>query len=303
MLARAFRRILLIELPVYLAAGYGLVRFAGWNWPEAGFAVFAFALVLRAVAIAATFLIAAGHASPVPPEHRLGRFGRLKLYFAELGAYILIYTLYQPCESLFMGTEQPQPSPQGWLPVLLLHGYVCNRGFMLPLRRYLQAHGISAYSHNLEPVYAGMDSYADGLARRIEEIRAATGAEKLVIVALSMGGLVARAYLRKHGARHVAKLITLGTPHHGTLMARLGAGENARQMVPGNAWLQRPNEDAPTLPLVSVLSYQDNIVLPQETAVLAGAKIVWLSGMGHVSMPFSRRIREVALEEILAANG
>lgn len=301
MLARAFRRILLIELLLYLAAGYGLVRFAGWNWTAAGLAGFAFALALRAFAIAATFAIAARHASPVPPEHQLGLAGQLKLYFGELGAYIVLYTLYQPFEGLFMGTEKLQPSPQGRLPVLLLHGYVCNRGFMLPLRRYLRAHGISAYSHNLEPVYAGIDSYADGVAQRVEDIRAATGADRLIILALSMGGLVARAYLRKHGTRHVAKLITLGTPHQGTEMARLGAGENALQMVPGNAWLRRLNEDAPALPVVSVLSCQDNIVAPQEGAVLAGAKNVRLSGMGHVTMPFSRRIREVALEEIRAA--
>jgi len=301
MLARAFRRILLIEFLIYVAAGSGLVRFADWDWTVAALALCAFALALRALAISTTFLIAARHASPVPPEHRLGLVGRLKLYLSEFGAYLLIYNLYQPFEGLLMGTEKPQPLPPGRLPVLLLHGYVCNRGFLLPLRRYLQAHGISVHSHNLEPVYADLDSYADGLARRIEEILAATGAEKLVILAHSMGGLVARAYLRKHGARHVAKLITLGTPHHGTVLAPLAAGENGRQIVPGNAWLQRLNEDAPALPVVSVLSYQDNIVLPQESAELAGAKVVRLSGMGHISMPFSRRIREVALEEIRAA--
>ncbi len=303
MLARAFRRIMLIELLIYLASGYGLVRLAGWDWTDAAFALCAFALALRALAIATTFVITARHASPVPPEHRLGLAGRLKLYLFEFGAYLLIYNLYQPFEGLLMGTEKPQPLPPGRLPVLLLHGYVCNRGFLLPLRRYLRAHGISAYSHNLEPVYTSIDNYADGLARRIEEILTATGAEKLVILAHSMGGLVARAYLRKHGARHVAKLITLGTPHQGTVLAPLAAGENGRQIVPGNAWLRRLNEDTLTLPVVAVLSYQDNIVLPQESAVLAGAKIVRLSGMGHVSMPFSRRVREVVLEEILAANG
>lgn len=303
MLARAFRRILLIELLIYIAAGYGLARLAGWEWTDATLLVFAFALALRALGIVASFVLAGRHASPVPPEHRLSLAGGLKLYFAELGAYILLYNLYQPFERLFMGTEKPQAWPLGRLPVLLLHGYVCNRGFMLPLRRYLRAHGIGAYSHNLEPVYAGIDSYADGLARRIDEILVATGAEKLVILAHSMGGLVARAYLRKYGSGHVAKLITLGTPHHGTTMARLSAGENGRQMVPGNAWLRQLNEDALTLPVVSVFSYHDNIVLPQESAVLAGAKIVRLSGMGHVSMSFARRIREVALEEILAAGG
>ena len=174
---------------------------------------------------------------------------------------------------------------------------------MLPLRRYLGEHGVSAYSHNLEPVYADIDSYADGLAQRIEDICAATGADKLIILAHSMGGLAARACLRKRGARRVAKLITLGTPHHGTVLARLGAGENGRQMVPGNAWLEQLNGTALGVSAVSVFSHQDNIVSPQDSAVLAGAKIVPLSGMGHVSMPFSRRIREIALQEILAASG
>ena len=67
--------------------------------------------------------------------------------------------------------------------------------------------------------------------------------------------------------------------------------------------LRRLNEHVPALPVVSVFSYHDNVVMPQESSILAAAKIVRLSGMGHVSMPFSRRIREVALEEILSASG
>lgn len=301
MLARAFRRILLIELLLYLAAGYGMVRFGDWDATGAALTLLAFALVLRALGIATTFAIAARHGSPPPPEHRLGLAEKMKLYAAELGAYILLYNLYQPFEGLFWGSEKPQPTQPGRLPVLLLHGYVCNRGFLLPLRRYLQVHGIDVYGHNLEPVYAGIDSYADGLARQIEQILADSRAEKLVILAHSMGGLVSRAYLRKHGTRRVAKLITLGTPHHGTVMSRLGAGENARQMEPDSAWLRRLNEDMPNLPVVSVFSYQDNIVLPQESSILAGATVVRLSGTGHVAMPFSRRVQEVALEEIRAA--
>lgn len=298
MLARAFRRVLLIELIIYIVLGWCLVHYAGWPWIEAAATLLAFALALRASGIAATFAIARLCSSPTPPEHRPGALGWLRLYLAELGAYILIYNLYQPFERIFVGAETLQPLPRGQLPVLLVHGYVCNRGFMLPLRRYLGEHGVSAYSHNLEPVYADVDSYADGLARRIEEICAATGADKLVVLAHSMGGLAARAYLRRHGARRVAKLITLGTPHHGTVTARIAAGRNGQQMVPGNAWLKQLNEEASGVPVVSVFSHQDNIVSPQDSAVLEGAKIVSLSGMGHVSMPFSRQIRELALAEI-----
>jgi triacylglycerol esterase/lipase EstA (alpha/beta hydrolase family) len=301
MLARAFRRVLLTELAVYAALGWGLVRYAAWPPMQAAALALAWALAIRALGVAMTFAIAARHASPTPPEHRLGPGGWLKLYLAELGAYVLLYNLYQPFERLLMGGEKLRPQPPGRLPVLLLHGYVCNRGFLLPLRRYLEAHGVGAYTHNLEPVYADIDDYADGLARRVEEICAGTGADKLVILAHSMGGLAARAYLRKHGARRVAKLITLGTPHHGTVLARLGAGQNGAQMVPGNAWLQRLNQDAPAAPTVSAFSHQDNIVSPQASALLEGARSVPLSGMGHMGMPFFRRIRELVLAEILAA--
>lgn len=298
MLARAFRGVLLLELIIYLVLGWYLSRYADWHWIKAAAILFGCALALRASGVAATFAIARLFSSPTPPEHRPGAIGWLRLYFAELGAYVLIYNLYQPFERMFVGAEPLQPLPRGQLPVLLVHGYVCNRGFMLPLRRYLGEHGVSAYSHNLEPVYADIDGYADGLARRIEVICAATGADQLVILAHSMGGLAARAYLRRHGARRVAKLITLGTPHHGTVTARLAAGRNGQQMVPGNAWLKQLNEEASNLPVVSVFSHQDNVVVPQDSAALAGAKIVSLSGIGHVAMPFSRRIREIALAEI-----
>lgn len=301
MVARAFRRILLIELILYVVLGWSLVRHAGWSWIEAAAAALGCAFAMRAMGIAATFAIAGRYASPTPPGRRLGLAAWLRLYFAELGAFVLAYNLYQPFERLLMGEERLQPLPRERLPVLLLHGYVCNRGFMLPLRRYLGARGISAYTHNLEPAYADIDSYVDGLARRIEEICATTGADKLVMLAHSMGGLAARAYLRKHGARRVAKLITLGTPHHGTALARLGAGKNGEQMLPGNAWLERLNEAALAVPTVSVFSYQDNLVSPQDSAALAGATNLGISGVGHISMPFSRRIREIALEEILAA--
>ncbi len=49
--------------------------------------------------------------------------------------------------------------------------------------------------------------------RRIGDIEAATGASQVVLVGHSMGGLVARAYLRRYGGAKVRRLITIGTPH------------------------------------------------------------------------------------------
>ena len=72
MLARAFRRVLLMELIIYVALGWCLVRFAGWLWIEAAAAAIACAVAMRAFGIAATFAIAGRYASPTPPEHRPG---------------------------------------------------------------------------------------------------------------------------------------------------------------------------------------------------------------------------------------
>jgi triacylglycerol esterase/lipase EstA (alpha/beta hydrolase family) len=103
----------------------------------------------------------------------------------------------------------------------------------------------------------------------------------LILVGHSMGGLVSRAYLRRNGKARVAKLVTLGTPHRGSQLAKLGMGENGRQMVPGSAWLGGLNASgAVPLPAatVSIYSCHDNYVMPQDSSVLEGAKIVPLAG-------------------------
>ena len=85
--------------------------------------------------------------------------------------------------------------------------------------------------------------FAEQLAAKIDAIRAATGAAKVMLVAHSMGGLVARAYLRRYGAAHVRCLVTIGTPHHGSVHAWLVPGVCLAQMRPGNAWLAELNRN------------------------------------------------------------
>ncbi|VVB78529.1 PGAP1-like protein [uncultured archaeon] len=58
--------------------------------------------------------------------------------------------------------------------------------------------------------------YADRLKVVVDTLKYYTGKDKVVIIAHSMGGLVSREYLRKYGNQDVDKLITLGTPNHGT---------------------------------------------------------------------------------------
>ncbi|MBI4151824.1 alpha/beta fold hydrolase [Candidatus Woesearchaeota archaeon] len=60
-----------------------------------------------------------------------------------------------------------------------------------------------------------IDVYALRLKEILDTVQFQTGRPKVIIVAHSMGGLVARRYLQIFGASNVAKLITIGTPHQG----------------------------------------------------------------------------------------
>jgi len=72
-------------------------------------------------------------------------------------------------------------------------------------------------------------------------------------------------------------------------------------MIPGSAWLAGLNAPgAVPLPAatVSVYSCQDNYVMPQDSSVLEGAKVVPLAGLGHLEMAFSPEIARLLLAEL-----
>ena len=125
----------------------------------------------------------------------------------------------------------------------------------------------------------------------------------VVLVGHSMGGLVARACLRDPRTRdRIAKIVTLGTPHHGSELARRAVGENGRQLRRGSAWLEALNgESSAPVPLVSIFSLHDNYVAPQGSAILPGADNMPLAGIGHLSMVFSDAVAQHVAQEVVGA--
>ena len=303
-LARYARRFLFFEFAGYgLAAGV-LVRL-GMGWWSFPVTVIGLALLMRCVAVATTFVVAA-MLSPAGERLPQSTAGRLRMVAAEIVWTTLTYSVLMPFPRMFSRAESRLSANTAATPVLLLHGYVCNSGIWASMRLFLEAKGVPVYTHDLEPVYAGIDEYVPGLAARIEDICARTGAQRLVLVAHSMGGLAARAYLRAAGPARVAKLITLGTPHHGTRTAPLGLGANARQMEPGSAWLEsldRAESGAAGVPVTSIYSRDDNVVVPAESSALDRARNMKLSSIGHVSLVFSHIVQETVMDEIRAARG
>jgi pimeloyl-ACP methyl ester carboxylesterase len=118
------------------------------------------------------------------------------------------------------------------------------------------------------------------------------------LVAHSMGGLVARAYLRRHGWDGIGAVVTLGTPHRGTWQARYGTGEASRQMRRDSDWLRELAASEPPMPrgrMLVVASSQDNIVSWPSSQTVPGARLVLLRGLGHMSFVFEPRVVALAL--------
>ena len=173
-----------VELLVWGAIGRAGL---GWSW-GATLALALGALLLGlALLLAVTWLVAWRHRSAAPP---LSAGAWLVMLWREYWAFVGGFVLFQPWARLAMPADRLRPSAQ---PILLVHGYGCNRAIWWWLRPRLEAAGHVVATLSLEPPWGDIDGFAEQLQQRIEAVCAATGAPRLTLVAHSMGGLVSRA--------------------------------------------------------------------------------------------------------------
>jgi triacylglycerol lipase len=134
------------------------------------------------------------------------------------------------------------------------------------------------------------------LQDKVEEVRAVEDADRVALVGHSMGGLIARWYLKYlGGGKRVAHLSCLGVPHHGTWTAATApilAG--TRQIVPGSPFLVELNDgkvDHGGVPILNIWTKWDGVILPADSALLEapGVENRALSYAGHWGLLVSRR--------------
>jgi len=276
------RLVLLVQLAAALLVAWALLHrgVPAWGALLAGAGA---VVVVRLAINMNNFVMAARAASHTPPEYRLGPAARLRMLAEEFRASMLVTSWHVPrgCARMSLHLDS------GRVPVLLVHGYGCNSGFWAHLEPLLDRERISHATIDLEPVAGSIDDYAPLIEARVQALCAATGAARIAIVAHSMGGLAVRAWMRSYGSARLAKLITLGTPHHGTVLANFGLGENAAQMRRDSAWLRDlaagETQDVRAR-IVSIYTHHDNIVAPQDSSILPGARTIAFGGVGHVAL-------------------
>lgn len=277
---------------VILAMG-GAVIWIWWFWPHHPWLAAAGALFFvcaHSVVLAIECFIGA-LINRLDPAPTAGWKAWVGAWCSESRVAPMVFAWRQPfCWRRLPDSEQV--TGEAGAAVVLVHGFVCNRGLWLPWMKALRAQGMPYVSVNLEPAFGSIDAYDALIEEAVRRAEGLTG-QPPIVVCHSMGGLAVRAWLARQPSRErVGAVITIGTPHRGTWLGRLSHVTNGRQMQPGCDWLvaleQREHEASPSpyARFVCWYSNTDNIVFPASTATLPGADNRLVDGAAHVAMAF-----------------
>ncbi len=220
----------------------------------------------------------------VPLSGAALRAGALEV--VVLGGHLLLYPTGVCQEKVTARPPATRP------PVLLLHGFTDNRSIFVVLRRALGAGGRHVEAYNYSPFTLDLRVAARRLARHVEELCERTGQDRVDLIGHSLGGLVGRYYVQRLGGdTRVRTLVTLGTPHSGTLIAPfMDAHPLIRQIRPDSEVLAELAAPAPgcATRCVAFWSEFDTLMSPVGTARIEHPDLcvenVQVTGIGHLAL-------------------
>lgn len=291
MLSRLLRRLLLGQVLVGALLGWLIARQTDTSPWLAAVTALSFPLMMVVLVASTTALL-----SRAPGANALW----WRSLFGDFVAVIRVFLLQQPWAVAPPGVQPATAAPPR-IPVLLVHGYLCNHRVWDVMAPRLRGAGHPVLALDLEPLFTSIDRYVPLIEQGVAELCRQTGSNKVALLGHSMGGLVIRAWMRSHGTSRVARVITLGTPHAGTRMAARSRTDNARQMFLRSPWLQdlAASESEPTRSLMRIgITPQDNIVYPQREQVLEGVPVTVFDGLGHLDLCLNGAVIAWVLQQL-----
>jgi triacylglycerol lipase len=181
-----------------------------------------------------------------------------------------------------VGSDPVEADQSALGPVVVVPGYGGNLDELVPLVAELRREGrdVTVYrptEGNTGDLRLQARRLADLATRRLDD----TGASSVDLVGYSAGGVVVRLFVRDDGGSSVVRrVLTLGSPHHGTDVAALaedvagGCPTACEQLATGSDLLRRLNagDETPSGPLwATVRTERDTVVTPTDSAALSGA--------------------------------
>lgn len=186
-----------------------------------------------------------------------------------------------------------RPTTQRPWPVILIHGTCDTKGVWQILGNELRQDGWAVFAPDYgRRATQPLAESAQQLDAYIRTVRMATGADKVILIGHSQGGLLARYWMRMiGGAEHVLHLMCISAPNHGTtyggIVSRLirtprqeavmrsvidgWFGPAGMDQVVGSEALRETNRDGDLESGVSytcIATRSDAVVVPPETCFL-----------------------------------
>jgi triacylglycerol esterase/lipase EstA (alpha/beta hydrolase family) len=237
------------------------------------------------------------------------------LALAVAAAVLAVVTVWQSSSAPAAGpVAQDRPGP-----VLLVPGYGGGTEAVQALADVLTAAGRDATVVGLPGNGTGdLNAAAQALGEAVDAALARTGDTSVDVVGYSAGGLVARLWVADGNAGLARRVVTLGSPHHGTSLADL-AGDVApgqcpvgcQQLASDSALLARLNagDETPEGPTwISIWTTQDQTVTPPDSARLDGALNMTVQSVcadaqvGHGDLPHNSLVQQMVLAELAAGD-
>jgi triacylglycerol lipase len=178
-------------------------------------------------------------------------------------------------------------------PIVLVHGMWDTVALFEKLQPFLESKGLTVYSFDMVPSdgAATLEVLAKQLAAFVD--RTFPPEQSIDLLGFSMGGIVSRYYLQRlNGLMRTQRLVTVSTPHNGTVMAEFSTKPGAKQLRVGSLFLQDLNRDLKQLEAVTLISIWtpfDAIIVPAASSQLPIGQNRTVGVLWHKWMMFDQR--------------
>ena len=175
-------------------------------------------------------------------------------------------------------------------PVVLVHGIGDNRSAFTILRRTLRRRGFGRIvTVNYSPLTSDVRKAAAALGRHVERVCEQSGYEQVFLVGHSLGGIIARYYVQRlAGDARVSTLVTLGSPHAGSQLARMAPLLVGRQLRPHSELMRELAGPARcSTRFVAIYSDRDEVVSRRSARLEhpdLAVTALQVHGVGHLSL-------------------
>ncbi|HPU54167.1 MAG TPA: hypothetical protein PK359_21610, partial [Burkholderiaceae bacterium] len=191
MLARLLRRIILFQLALAVLIAMALIHLTrlapAIAWPVA----MSWLLVLPMLSMLRSFSRARRHqgaqAEASAPSHWL-RAVRVEIV-CIWQLFLWRQVIASPTEPEGLSEAPTTASGVARVPVLLIHGFVCNHRIWDEMSAHLRSQGHPVRRIDLEPLFCSIDQYASRIEAAVAATLAEHRCEHLAVIGHSMGGL------------------------------------------------------------------------------------------------------------------